>query len=84
MKESKTGRREEEKNKKRKRKKKKKRKREEPRRKVWIYGMDFYDFFFLYGSLVLFFEKVWIPFCLDLYGTWYKFVWKLALIVWKF
>ena len=43
--------------------------------------MDFYDFFW-YGSLVLFFEKVWIPFCLDLYGTWYKFVWKLDLIVW--
>ena len=38
--------------------------------------------FFWYGSLVLFLEKVWIPFCLDLYGTWYKFVWKLALIVW--
>ena len=79
MKESKTGRREEkEKNKKRKRKKKK-RKREEPRRKVWIYGMDFYDFFW-YGSLVLFLEKVWIPFCLDLYGTWYKFVWNSMVL----
>ena len=35
---------------------------------------------FWYGSLVLFLEKVWIPFCLDLYGTWYKFVRILGFI----
>ena len=42
--------------------------------------MDFYDFLVWKSTFI--FEKVWIPFCLDLYGTWYKFVWKLALIVW--
>ena len=47
---------------------------------VWISGMDFYDFLVWKSSFI--FGKVWIPFCLDLYGTWYKFVWKLALIVW--